>query len=157
MVLAGKVKGRIPSFFVVTPTDTTCGKLFPGGPESTSNVASMLLCPVDKERIEAVDPGRPVGSSVDGSTFASWAAGLSRVLREEVAAARLPGFLRLPVWEISAAGISVRLVDSLCPEALLYVGGVGGNWATLLTKKIQIWARERERCHNHRKFPKVKI
>lgn len=80
MVLAGKVKGRIPSFFVVTPADTSCGKLVPGGPESTSNVAAVLLCPVDEGRLEAVDPGRPVGSSVDGSTCASWVACLSRVL-----------------------------------------------------------------------------
>lgn len=60
MVLAGKVKAGIPSFPVVTPTEMPCGKLVPVGPESTSNVASVLLCPVDKEWVGAVDPGRPI-------------------------------------------------------------------------------------------------
>lgn len=80
LVLTEKAKGRTLFFTLVTPTDVSCGKLVPVGPESISSVVSVLLSPVDKDGVRAVDPGRPVGLSMDGSTFASWGEGLRTVL-----------------------------------------------------------------------------
>lgn len=80
LVLAEEVKGRTLFFATVMTTDVSCGKLVPVGPESISTVVSVLLSPVDKDGVRAVDPERPVGLSMDGSTFASWGAGLRTVL-----------------------------------------------------------------------------
>lgn len=72
MVFTKEVRGATVSFTGVTPTDASCGKPAPVGPESSSSVVSTPPPPGDKDGVGAADPGRPVGSSRNRSTLAPW-------------------------------------------------------------------------------------